>query len=144
MFTKIVVAVDGSDHAQKAIRAACDIAKHYTAEVHLVHTPQMDTAAFAIGASAYAIEASMEQVADAGKKVMKAAKDLCAECGTTPTSSYIGHGVPADEVISIAKAKSADLIVCGRRGLGNLTAMLLGSTSAQIAHDADCAVLTVK
>ena len=52
MFTKIVVGFDGSDSAERALRLACDISKKYKSEVHLVHTPQPQTVAFAMGAMA--------------------------------------------------------------------------------------------
>lgn len=144
MFTNIVVAVDGSDHAKNAIRVACDIAKHYDSKVHLVHTPQVDTFAIAVGASAVAMKASLDQIKDAGKTVMADAVTLSTDGGCPPASATIGNGDPALEVLTALKNTSADLVVCGRRGLGNVSALVLGSTSAKIAHDADCAVLTVK
>ncbi|PLS21857.1 universal stress protein [Amylibacter cionae] len=144
MFTTIVAAVDGSEPSKHAIKAACDIAGHYGAELHLVHTPQVDTTAVAVGAGTYVLEASFEQIAEAGRAVMAEAKTACESYGIEPKSTYIGSGIPADEVLSVATAKDADLIVCGRRGLGNLAAIFLGSTSSKITHDATCAVLTVK
>ena len=52
MFTKIVVGFDGSDSAERVLRLACDISKKNKSEVHLVHTPQPQTVAFAMGAMA--------------------------------------------------------------------------------------------
>lgn len=144
MFSNIVVAVDGSDPAKNAILVACDIAKHYDSKIHLVHTPQVDTAALAIGASAYAIQASLEQIKDAGQTVMATGITLATENGCPPASTTIGHADPATEVLTVLEKTSADLVVCGRRGLGNVSSLVLGSTSNKIAHDADCAVLTVK
>ena len=40
MFDKIVVGLDGSLASEHALRLACDLAKKYTSEIHLVHTPQ--------------------------------------------------------------------------------------------------------
>jgi nucleotide-binding universal stress UspA family protein len=144
MFTNIVVAVDGSKPSKNAINVACDIAQHYGSKIHLVHTPQVDTMAIAVGASAVAVKASLDAISDAGKSVMAAAKTQATENGFPPESTTIGHGDPATEVLTVLDKTSADLVVCGRRGLGNLSALMLGSTSRAIAHDADCAVLTVK
>jgi nucleotide-binding universal stress UspA family protein len=144
MFTKIVVAVDGSKPANNALRIACDIAKHYESEIHIVHTPQVDTAALGMGASVYTIEATMDQIIDAGRTVAKEATALAIECGVKPTSTVLGRGSPSSEILTVVNDVSADLIVCGRRGLGNLSTLILGSTSKKISHDADCAVLTVK
>ena len=52
MFEKIVIGTDGSEEAEHALRLACDIAQKYDSEIHLVHTPQPQTVAFAMGAMA--------------------------------------------------------------------------------------------
>ncbi len=51
---------------------------------------------------------------------------------------------PSSDILDVAKKRAADLIVIGNhdRGLGIVG--YLGSTSARVVRDADCAVLTVK
>ena len=41
-------------------------------------------------------------------------------------------GSPAEEVVDYAKARNADLIICGSRGFGRLKSLLLGSTSQRL------------
>jgi nucleotide-binding universal stress UspA family protein len=53
-------------------------------------------------------------------------------------------GDPAHAIVEEAKGHKADLIVMGRRGLGSLTGLLVGSTTTKVAQLAPCAVLTVK
>ena len=43
MFSTILVSYDGSDHAKKALEIAASLARAYDAELHLSHTPQIDT-----------------------------------------------------------------------------------------------------
>ena len=50
MFKKIVVGLDGSETSENALRIASDLASKYSSELHLVHTPQPQTVAFAMGA----------------------------------------------------------------------------------------------
>ena len=52
MFETIVVGVDGSEASDKAIRIACDLAQKYGAELHMVHSPQPETAVYATAAVA--------------------------------------------------------------------------------------------
>ncbi len=52
MFKRIVVGFDGSPESEHALRLACDLAQKYDSEIHLVHTPQPQTVAFAMGAVA--------------------------------------------------------------------------------------------
>lgn len=147
MFSKIVVGIDGSEHADHALRLACDLAGKYKAELHLVHTPQPQTVAFAMGAVAgYHAVTTMptpEEVQAAADKVINAGRATAEECGRTITQTYDKQGDPAEELVACADACGADLIVTGRRGLGSLGALVQGSTSLRVSHLSKCACLSV-
>ena len=74
MFSKIVVGIDGSEMAETALKLACELASKYESELHLVHTPQPKTVAFAMGAMtgyhAVTTMPSEDQVKKAGEKVL--------------------------------------------------------------------------
>lgn len=144
MFKTIVVAIDGSEQAEHALATACDIANKYKAKLHLVHSPELETIAIAVGASAVAIEPSEEKVAAAGKHVMAQAEDRARIQGCTPVECVIGNGDPADEILQLAEKSKADLIVTGRRGLGGVASLLLGSVSHKVSQNAPCTCMTVK
>lgn len=138
MFNCIVVAIDGSEPSHRALEAACQMAKAFDSEVHLVHA--LDNKA---------VEAPVAGVAwttagNAGETVLADAAAAAKELGITPSSTTTGEGDPFEEIMTIAQLYSADLIVTGRRGLGNLSGLFAGSTSQQIAKHADCAFLSVK
>ncbi|MAC82070.1 MAG: universal stress protein [Rhodobacteraceae bacterium] len=147
MFESIVVGVDGSEASEKAIRIACDLAQKYKAGLHLVHSPQPETAVYATAAvagfPAVAEMPTQEELDQAGEEVMKLALATAAEAGQPDVQTHMLRGDPADQLIDCAERVGADLIVTGRRGLGNLAGIVLGSTSQRIAHHAKCAVLTV-
>lgn len=147
MFNKIVVGIDGSDHAEKALRLACDIAKKYQSELCLVHTPQPDTVAFAMGAVAgYHVATTMPseaEVQEAADKIIDAGKAIVSKAGCSVTRVHSERGDPADEIVKTAEDFGADLIVAGRRGLGFVSSLVQGSTTQRIGHEANCAVLTV-
>jgi nucleotide-binding universal stress UspA family protein len=114
------------------------MAKAFDSEVHLVHA--LDNKA---------VEAPVAGVAwttagNAGETVLADAAAAAKELGITPSSTTTGEGDPFEEIMTIAQLYSADLIVTGRRGLGNLSGLFAGSTSQQIAKHADCAFLSVK
>lgn len=144
MFSNIVVAIDGSEHASNAIATACDIAGKYNSSIHLVHSPQVDTVAYAVGSGAYVLEPNQERINAAGKKVMDGAIELAKKQGHTPKTTTIGNTDPAHEILSCTKANEADLIIMGRRGLGKIGTLFLGSVSGKVSHEAPCACLTVK
>lgn len=147
MFKNIVVGVDGSETSDVALRLACDLAKKYTSEIHLVHTPQPHTVAFAMGAVAgYHTATTMpsaEEVRAAAEKILNAGKAIGEELGLEITQTHMKRGDPAEEIVACAEECGADLIVTGRRGLGGIGSLVLGSTTQKVNHLAKCACLSV-
>lgn len=143
MFKKIIVAVDGSDQASHALEVACDLAKKYESEIHLVHSPQLESTGIAVGSGAVEIAPSPEQIAEAGKSIMDSAIAKAKSLGCTPDKCIIGNGEPALEILKELEVAQADLVVMGRRGLGRVSSALLGSVSQKVSHDAKCTCMTV-
>ena len=147
MFKKMVVGYDGSEMSERALRLGCDLASKYDAEIHLVHTQQPHTVAFAMGAVAgYHTATTMPspaEVQEAGEKILNVAKSIATEHGQTLQETHVDIGDPADKILECAKTHGADLIVTGRRGLGAVGALMQGSTTLKVNHHADCACLSV-
>lgn len=143
MFEKIVVAIDGSEEAAHALTTACDLATKYDSKIHLVHCPQVETMAIAVGSGAVEIPPSDEDVAKAGRSVMDSAVEKATSLGCTPAECVVASGEPAAEILKVLKSADADLVVMGRRGLGRVSSLLLGSVSQKVSHDAECTCMTV-
>ena len=143
MFTKITVGIDGSKASENALRLACDLAKKYDAAMHIVHAPQLETIAYAVGASAVAVSPTQEELDAVGTAVIDAGKAIAQDCGQAVAKTHILAGSSADQILECAEDWGADLIVMGRRGLGGISSLILGSTSQRVSHMAKCACLTV-
>ncbi|MEP1793031.1 universal stress protein [Parasphingorhabdus sp.] len=147
MFSSIVVGIDGSDASGRALVLACKIAKAFDAQLQISHTPREETVAYAAEAiSGFYIGANLAQqeiLEEAAAQVGAQACGVAEREGIEIEEVQIGHGDPATELLALAERAQADLIVTGRRGLGNLGALVLGSTSHQISKHAKCACLTV-
>lgn len=147
MFKKITVGFDGSEPSENALRLACDLAQKYGSDIHISHTPKPETVAFAMGAVAgYHVATTMpgaEEVAEAAQKVLTKARKIAKGAGCDNPISHVGDGEPAQALLDHAQEVGSDLIVTGRRGLGNLSALVLGSTSQRVGHLAHCAHMTV-
>ena len=144
MFKTIIVAVDGSDHANQALDLACDLASKYGASLRIVHTPQAIGDTLIVGYTAVPVPPSKEEIEKAGREVLGAAEARAREDGVNDFTSELISGDPAHAIVEEAKARKADLIIMGRRGLGSLTGLLVGSTTTKVSQLAPCAVLTVK
>lgn len=147
MFSKIVVGFDGSNMSERALRLACDLAQKYSSEIHIVHTPQPHTVAFAMGAVAgYHAATTMPssaEVKESNAKIVAAAQNIATQCDQEIAQSHIEMGEPGDVIVKYAEKIGADLIVTGRHGHGVVGAMVQGSTSLRINHIAKCATLSV-
>lgn len=146
MFKTIVVAVDGSDCAKNAVTTACEIAAGGSAKIIIVHAPQAETTAFIVGGPVGYHELltapSHAELQETGEKVVAEAADIAKQKGCeVATDMHIGD--PVRQVLKVAKDNDADLIVMGRRGLGSVASLFLGSTSQKIQHHATCSCLTV-
>lgn len=145
MFGKILLAYDGSDHARQALTIAAGMADTFGAELHVSHTPQVDTPRIVVGAFVGALEKppTDEQIAEAGEHVVADARERADAAGITIAGVHIGRGDPAAQTLAAAEEIGADLIIMGRRGLGAVGALALGSVSQSVAHGAKCACMTV-
>ena len=150
MITQILVAVDGSDHASRAVDLAADLAERYGAGLTLLHVmSEVGSAAIPPELSEYA---RLEHVRvterdlfkSAASAIVHAAAERVASAGHPRPKTRIAEGHAAQEIIDAAEDIDADMIVMGRRGLGGVQSLLLGSTSHKVAHAAPCTVVTVK
>ncbi|WP_027881347.1 universal stress protein [Meiothermus rufus] len=138
MFKQILLAFDGSPHAQKAAKVAADLARQYQATLCIVHTydPIPD----------YLGEPFLQEVisrrTEAADRVMEQAKALVGALPQVETE--VLEGPAAEAILRVADVRKVDLIVMGTRGLGQLSGLLLGSQSQKVVTQAQCPVLLVR
>jgi nucleotide-binding universal stress UspA family protein len=87
-------------------------------------------------------ELEAERRAELDKVLERAATHL--EDRITRVTKTTPAGNPADEILAIADAFDADLIVVGARGMRGVARLLLGSVSERVLRHARCPVLIVK
>jgi nucleotide-binding universal stress UspA family protein len=71
------------------------------------------------------------------------AREIAAATRTTEIRTEARQGNPADEILKIARAAHADLIVIGRTGKSFLAREILGSVALRVVKVARCDVLVV-
>lgn len=140
MFERILLAVDGSDHALHATRKAAELAR-------LMKPKELRVVVAYDPIPLYLGEPNMQVVitnrkGDAEEVLNAAIKEL----GELPCEMHteILEGDPASAIIEVAKVRNSDVIVMGSRGLGRLAGLLLGSTSQKVVSHAPCPVLIVR
>ena len=133
----IVVGVDGSPDAARALDWAIDEATRRDLPLLLVHGVEVGAAA----ASPYGTGMVLEQLEEAGRIVLDAAVAHAAERGVRADARMeIGSAAHA----LIEAARGAELMVVGNRGHGGFVGMLLGSVSNAVTHHAHCPVVVLR
>ena len=140
MFDKILLAVDGSEHALHAARTAADLARTMNAkDFRIVVAYDFIPPYLGEPNMQYAIDARMDEA----KAVLE---DAVKQVGKLPCEirTELIEGSAAQAIIEVAETRKCDLIVMGSRGLGTLAGLLLGSTSQKVVAHAPCPVLIVR
>jgi nucleotide-binding universal stress UspA family protein len=78
-----------------------------------------------------------------GERLVEGARWQAESAGVAKVKGLVENGDPAHRIVEIAQREGVDLIVMGRRGLGDLKGLLLGSVTHKVAQAASCACLTV-
>jgi nucleotide-binding universal stress UspA family protein len=139
-YKKILLAVDGSEHSQRAAAAAADLATGKDAEILLLtcyntgvvedEQPFLDAGQFS-------------KLAAEAKQVLKPYEDMLRARGIVFTPQ-VQSGIPESAITQVAKEEQCDLIVMGSRGLGKVMGLLLGSVTMTVVQKAPCSVLVVR
>lgn len=133
MSTRIVVAVDGSDCAHRAVEWCARIAPALDAEVVAVHA--VEEPVYPVSALAYvSVPPLPPEAREEMRRVLE--EEWCAPLSKAGVKyrPVMVDGPAAPTIIRIADEEEADLVVTGRRGRGGFAELLLGSTSHQLAH----------
>ena len=145
---KILVPLDGSDHAFKALDIALHLADPKGAEITLLHvTPTREIPA---GLRRFAevehIENGAEWLYDKalGERMLAAASEQAD--GRTPRklSVTVHSGDPATGICKVAEELGVDAVVLGSRGLSEIGGLVMGSVSRKVSNASPCTVITVR
>ncbi len=147
MFSKILLATDGSDFSLRAAHHAASLAKKMGASVTVIHVAEPMNELAYIGLPGFELGVDPTRLNEFQHEVSEKIIARTGEILTTEGIAYETHrdlGHPAKTVVDLAEKGGFDLIVVGSSGHGQTGAILLGSVSDRIAHRAHCPVLIVK
>ncbi len=135
---------DFSPASGPAFRKAVELARHYRAELLVVHV--LGSLAPVLG-EGYVAPQTYERIATSiraqGQKKLDA---LLARAGRfrVQARGLLLEGAPHVQIVRAARARGADVIVMGTHGRSGLARLLLGSVAERVVASARCPVLTVR
>jgi nucleotide-binding universal stress UspA family protein len=140
MFKKILLAVDGSEHALRAAQVAAGLARRMESE-ELRIVVAYDPIPPYLGEPnlQHAINNRLNESQEILRKAVEAVGKVPAEVHTE-----VIEGDAAEAIINVAETRRSDVIVMGSRGLGRLAGLVLGSVSQKVVSHAPCPVLIVR
>ena len=141
VFTSILVPVDGSSAADRALNRAIALAEAFSAKLTIVYIVDLNThmSAFEqVSGGGYI----PEEIKQKGYCVLRDAERRLPSSLTADLLLEIGN--PARRILNIAEDKHVDLIVMGSRGLSKAKQILLGSVSQSVLIRAECPVMIIR
>ena len=142
--TRILLATDGSPHAELAAQTAVDLARSTGSRLHVVVVGR--TFSQVVYNEYYTeTEAGREAIRREAQEILDEQVRKIEKAGGTVAIAHLKMGERRDEaIVHLAEDIGAGLIVMGTRGYGGLKRALLGNVADSVVRHAHCPVLVVR
>ena len=130
-FKSILVPLDGSEAAVRAASYAIELAQSVGCPVTLLYVYHPDPNRV-MGMAGLPRERAQEISQEAGAKIFNAVRPQLEKAGVSFDEKVV-WGDPREEIIALAEEQGA-MIIMGRRGMGQMKQLLVGSVSAGVVH----------
>jgi len=141
MYKRILVAVDGSDTSDLALKTAIDLAKDQKASLHILHVADLSPATLAVerpGTDPDLLDKIVEAIQAGGQAILtrslNEARAASVEADTSLKTFRIPAGQVSDVIEEEAELWNADLIIVGTHGRRGFRRLLLGSVAESLAR----------
>ncbi len=140
----ILVAIDGSDNAARALDEVLKLLVTDSLHIHLL------TVAEVIHMNEVLLKdtpSGMRQIEEeykaASRKLLEAATRKLEGAGIS-CDAHVEIGTPAQSIADFAKKYHCEMIAMGTRGLGAIRSLAVGSVANKVVHVSEVPVLLVK
>lgn len=147
MYEKILVAVDGSEIAQRALQEAIKLARQGNTRLRILHVVDESPLWQYPDGVGVNYETVVERFRETGRQIGAEALKAAREAGVAAESALLelaGVGRVADVIVQDAKDWGAQLIVLGTHGRRGFAHLMLGSVAEGVSRAASTPVLLVR
>ena len=143
---KILVPTDFSEHSDKALRQALDIAEKFNSKVFLLHVVdkgiQQCVADYCLPKETF--EQLERESVSKSRELMEHEVSMVAGRPAVEIDFDVQKGVPYDVILQEQQDKDIDLIVIASHGKSGLMGHLMGNVADRVAERATSEVLIVR
>jgi nucleotide-binding universal stress UspA family protein len=146
---RILVATDGSDAAKRALEFAAKLTTELNGQLEIINVvPLRDIPLEQLDPYNRSGRVTRpEAMTAASRETLRSAQEFVTSLGIPDVAAIsaieLREGNAAETIIDAARHDQADLIVAGKRGLGRLSSLVLGSVSQRLVEQAPCPVIVV-
>jgi nucleotide-binding universal stress UspA family protein len=143
VFHHILVPIDGSSHAERALTEAIELGTSINARL-TVMTSAPEPSSWVLGGAATVgvdLEALSAESEQEHRQLLEAAVDRVPQ--DLPVTKILTHGRPGQRILEELQRGGQDLVIMGSRGRGEMRSLLLGSVSHEVLNTSRTAVLIV-
>lgn len=146
MFDRVLVALDGSEHAAKALHTATQLALRCNANLVLFHAVEVNPlrSDYDMRVVQSAREAYRRIGLEQAEAILAEAETAARAAGLEKIERAIGEGDAVKALLKRLREQPVDLVVVGTRGLTGLRELAMGSVAHKMSITAPCPVLIVK
>jgi nucleotide-binding universal stress UspA family protein len=138
---RILVPVDGSSEAQRAVKYAADLSVRHGTSLQLLNV-QVPIASAQVRRFVARKTVDDYQLAE-GERALASARKLAEACGV-PYDTEIAVGHIAETIAERARELGCHAIVMGSRGMGSVGNLVMGSVATEVVHLTELPVTLVK
>lgn len=143
MFSKILVPLDGSEMAWRALEQARILGEKFDSKITMIHVVQPYNTIPSIDGSPMFIPRDIDDIQQTGKTLLAQAEEKMTGY-PFPMETKIEFGYPAERILHISEEGNYGMIVMGHRGLSGIAEFLLGGVVSRVTQHAKVPVLVVK
>ncbi len=140
---QVLVGVDGSDCAARALRVALEVAEMTRSELHIVHViPTPSITQFAM-MSDEDPETVLRKYECGGRRLLEGYLEAAKEYKIT-VHTHLEQGLPSERLIFLTKKLEIDIVVIGSKGVSSGRRANMGSSTERVVYGVDVPVIVVK
>ena len=141
MFSKILVAVDGSDVSYRALDAALFLSEKLGSKITVIHV--MENVPTVYIHSQKILDELLEARKNESQKILDECSSIATKKRIVITTTLL-EGNPASTILEFSQSEKYEVIIIGSRGMGQFKELVLGSVSSKVIHHSSCPVLLIR